>query len=125
MCRALSIFAASNLVMGTTLALVAATPAAAPAIRLFLWALPDQDPLTADQPMLRWILGIAGGVWAGWGATLWAQARGAGPVPALMQGLVLWCALDSLASAVNGASLNVAINLSWVALGALAARRAG
>lgn len=117
------LFASLNLALGAALALVVCSPAAGAVIRGFLVVLPGHDPAIADMPAARWFLGIAGGVWAGWGANLLAAARGAAPARAALVGFAVWCALDSLASVVNGAYGNVAVNLSWFAVALVALRR--
>jgi hypothetical protein len=125
MSRAAHLFAALNLAAGASVALVAASPLAGPALRLFVLVQPGQDLALADQPITRWVLGIAGGVWAGWGAGMVSAQRGADPATALRAGLLVWCALDSLASAANGAWGNVAVNLAWLAFGWVVTRPAG
>lgn len=118
------VFAVLNLAMGATLALSAASPFADQAVALFTLLQTGADTALADQPTTRWVMGIAGGVWAGWGAAMVAEARGAAPARAHLVGLVAWCLLDSLASLVHGAPLNVLVNLSWLALGAWTLRAA-
>lgn len=124
MSRLLHTFALLNLALGASTALLAASPLAGAALRWTTLVQPGQDPAMADQALTRWVLGIAGGVWAGWGASMVASVRGASVAASIGSGLVVWCALDSLASAVNGAWLNVVVNLSWLALGVVATRDA-
>lgn len=120
-----SVFAWANLTLGASLALAAASPFAGAALTLFALVQPSQAPDLADQPLARWIAGIAGGVWAGWGASMVRSLAGATPVESVRTGLLVWCALDSLASATNGAWANVLVNLSWIGFGWLATRSSG
>lgn len=116
------LFAALNLLMSSSMALFAASPWAPLALALFAVAQPGVDPVAADSPMLRWILGIAGGVWAGWSTVMWGLARGWPAPRALQAGLVLWCVFDSAASLANGAALNVLVNVVWAAIGLVTLR---
>lgn len=118
------LFSLANLGLGAALALTAASPWAGAALRLFALVQPGQDPVAVDQPIARWVLGIAGGVWAGWGAMMVRTAAGDEPRSALRVGLAVWCALDSAASLANGAAANVAVNLVWFAIGWAATRTA-
>ena len=121
---AMKVYAAANLAAGTAMALLASSPWAGAALQLAEWVQPAQAAATADQPVARWVMGIAGGVWAGWGATMLASVAGAPPAAAILRGLVVWCALDSVASVATGAALNVGVNGVWLALGWLALGRA-
>jgi hypothetical protein len=121
---ALKLFAAYNLLCGATLALVAASPFADRLVWLFVQLQPGAEAATADSPTLRWVAGIAGGVWAGWGAMMFSQAMGRTAAWALRAGLLVWCLLDSAASVSNGAPLNVLVNLSLLLPGLLLLRRA-
>jgi len=114
---ALKLFAAYNLLAGAMMALVAASPYADRLVWLCGFIQPDAS--AADGPTVRWIAGIAGGVWAGWGAMMLAQAMGHSPAWALRAGLIVWFVLDGLASVTNGAPLNVAANLSLLIPGLL------
>jgi hypothetical protein len=115
-------FNLANLGLGSALALVSASPWAGAALTAFALVQPSQDPTTLDQPLTRWILGIAGGVWAGWGAMMVRTTAGDDPRQALRAGLAVWCALDSAASLANGAPANVAVNLTWLAIGFVVTR---
>jgi hypothetical protein len=119
------VFSAMNLLCGALLALAASSPWAGGAVRLFLIAQPDLDPALADTPFARWILGLAGGIWAGWGTLMLLLGLGWDPRRASLAALGVWCALDSLASAANGAWLNLGVNLSWLLIGAWAWRARG
>jgi len=116
-------FAWANLGAGTFLALLAASPWAGVALGWMVMAQPSQVLAAADQPIARWWLGIAGGVWAGWGATMSASLAGATPAASVWRGLLAWVVLDSLASGANGAWLNVLVNLTWFVIGWFALRQ--
>ncbi|MCB9780943.1 MAG: hypothetical protein H6742_20410 [Alphaproteobacteria bacterium] len=115
--RSAFVFALGNLVMGAAMALVAASPAAGPFIQAASLLHSSVDAAAADTDFARWVLGIAGGVWAGWGAAMVAQTRGLPAGRAHLIGLSVWCLLDSAASVANGAPLNVLVNLPWLVLG--------
>jgi hypothetical protein len=117
----LKLFAGTNLLAGAMMALLAASPFADRLV--WLCSLIQPAAAAADGPTVRWIAGIAGGVWAGWGAMMLAQAMGRSPAWALRAGLIVWFVLDGLASVTNGAPLNVAVNLSLLIPGLLVLRR--
>jgi hypothetical protein len=119
---AVQLFAALNLTLGAAMALLAASPFAGRLCALL--ALAQPGAAGADSPTLRWVAGIAGGVWAGWGAMMVAQARGRGPAWSLRAGLLVWFTLDSLASLTNGAALNVGVNLGLLVPGLVLLRGA-
>ncbi|MBL8616763.1 MAG: hypothetical protein JNM72_14215 [Deltaproteobacteria bacterium] len=119
---ALQLFAAYNLVAGAAMALVAASPFAGRLCALFTLIQPEAAG--ADGPTLRWIAGLAGGVWAGWGAMMLGLTRGRSPAWALRAGLLVWFTLDGLASVANGAALNVGVNLGLLVPGLVLLRGA-
>ena len=121
---ALKLFAAYNLLCGALLALLAASPFADRLVWLFVQVQPGVEAATADSPTLRWVAGIAGGVWAGWGASMFSQTMGRTPAWALRAGLLVWFLLDSAASVANGAPLNIFVNLSLLLPGLVLLRRA-
>lgn len=115
-------FAGLNLALGAGCALIACTPFAGPALRLFTMVQAGTDPALADAPFAHWLLGILGGIWAGWGATMMAVLSDRPMLQSMRIGLLTWFSLDSLASVINGAPLNVAVNLSFLVLGLVALR---
>jgi hypothetical protein len=119
---AVQLFAAFNLIAGAAMALIAASPFAGRLCAVL--ALAQPAAAGADGPTLRWVAGIAGGVWAGWGGMMVALARGRGPAWSLRAGLLVWFALDSLASVANGAPLNVGVNLGLLVPGLVLLRGA-
>ena len=121
---ALKLFAAYNLLCGALMALVAASPFADRLVWLLVQLQPGAAAAAADSPTLRWVAGIAGGVWAGWVAMMLSQAMGRTPAWALRAGLLVWFLLDGLASVSNGAPLNVLVNLSLLLPGLMLLRGA-
>jgi len=127
---------ASIVVIGVGLVLaLAAHPATAGITTLLadgiFWPL-DAHP-TLDTPAARLLAAISGGVMVGWGAMLWLVATRILPSdPALAATLVrtsllAWFAVDSTASILAGAPLNVVLNAVFLAaflvpLGMLARR---
>jgi hypothetical protein len=76
---------------------------------------------TLDAPATRLLAAISGGVMVGWGALLWLVATRILPSdPALTATLVrtsllAWFAVDSTASILAGAPLNVVLNAVFLA----------
>lgn len=115
---------ASIVVVGVGLVLaLAAHPATAGVTALLadgiFWPL-DGHP-TLDAPAARLLAAISGGVMVGWGAMLWLVATRILPSdPALAATLVrtsflAWFAIDSTASILAGAPLNVVLNIVFLA----------
>jgi hypothetical protein len=115
---------ASTVVVGVGLVLaLAAHPATASITALLadgiFWPF-DGHP-TLDAPAPRLLAAISGGVMVGWGVMLWLVATRILPSdPALAATLVrtsllAWFAVDSTASILAGAPLNVVLNAVFLA----------
>ncbi len=104
-----------------------------PALELFMtlgfWPGAATETLSREALLAA---GIAGGVLAGWGATLSALARHLGEAGLrllsrpLLLAVILWFVLDGAASVVSGAPFNILLNLPYLLLlgGPLLAMRA-
>ncbi|MCU0827057.1 MAG: excinuclease ABC subunit A [Tabrizicola sp.] len=108
---------------GLALALSAWPPLAAPLrllADLLIWPLDSAQTLAAAETRL--MLAISGGVLAGWGAMIWQLAGSPfARSPAEVRRVILisvltWFVIDSAASVLAGATLNVAANLVFLAL---------
>lgn len=115
---------ASTAVVGVGLVLaLAAHPATAGITTLLadviFWPFDGQP--TLDAPAARLLAAISGGVIVGWGALLWMVATRILPLdPALAAtlvraSLIAWFAVDSTASILAGAPLNVVLNAVFLA----------
>ena len=125
---------ASALVVGVGLVLaLAAYPASVGIIALLadgiFWPLDGRPSL--DAPAARLLAAISGGVMVGWGAMLWLVATRILPSDPMLAAtlvrtsLLAWFAIDSMASILASAPLNVVLNVAFLAafllpLGALA-----
>lgn len=122
---------------GGAVALAAHPVTAAPTVLLgdlILWPLDGAE--TGEVPLSRLLAAIGGGVMAGWGMMIWWLAGE--PLrrmpelvlPVIRNSVLVWFAVDGLASLAAGAPLNVVANLAFLAMllwpvRALSAARAG
>jgi hypothetical protein len=73
-------------------------------------------------PEARFLSGVLGGITTGWGVMLWLTSRMLFPKdPALARQIILssvftWFVVDSTASVISGAALNVAPNLVFLVM---------
>ncbi len=105
------------IVFGLVVALAASPMADAPLemmADLIFWPL-DGGPLVTT-PAERLLAGISGGLMTGWGVTVLTVGRGGELPSALLRGGIAWFAIDSIASVIAGAPLNVALNIGFLAL---------
>jgi hypothetical protein len=108
---------------GLLTAAAAAVPLQAPTVLLadILFWPPDGAQGGAD-PVTRLMFAIGGGVLTGWGLLMWMLAdRVMGQMPDVVRRMVLgsaltWCVVDSGASILAGAPVNVIANLAFLAL---------
>ncbi|MEM7057291.1 MAG: hypothetical protein AAF557_06875 [Pseudomonadota bacterium] len=116
---------ASALVIGFgTLIALAAHPATDGVIVFFadllFWPLDGLQ--NADKPELRLISGISGGVMIGWGVVLLGlSTKGMAQAPELSltlmeRAIIVWFVVDSVASWIAGAPLNIIGNLIFLVL---------
>lgn len=117
--------AASALVIGFgVLMALAAHPATDGVIVFFadllFWPLDGLQ--NADKPELRLVSGISGGVMIGWGIILLGlSTKGLSAMPELslnlmQQAIIVWFVVDSTASWIAGAPLNIIGNLIFLEL---------
>ncbi len=108
---------------GLACALAAYPPLSAPTallLDLVFWPLDGAEGLTT--PESRLLAAILGGITFGWGVMIW-QLAGA-PLardpetirPTILTAVLAWFGLDSFASFLAGAPINVAANLVFLAL---------
>lgn len=89
---------------------------------IIFWPI-DGGPAIPDDPAVRLLAAICGGVLVGWGVTLWLLGSGVAVIRAAVIGAVAWYCVDSAFSAVAGAPFNVVLNLALLAPVLLAARQ--
>jgi hypothetical protein len=121
--KGLRLAAGVTMGFGVALALAAFPPLNGPMVLLadiVIW--PMNGAETGQAPEARLLYAIAGGVLAAWGFMIWQLAGQAmAREPALIRGFVrqsviLWFAVDSAASVLAGAPLNVVANLGFLGL---------
>jgi hypothetical protein len=123
---------AAGVTMLTGLALaLAALPALNTAVRLLadllVWPMDGAETLAA--PETRLTLAIGGGVMLGWGLLIWQLAgepleRAPDAIRGIIRASILsWFLVDSTASVVAGAALNVLPNLVFLCLFLIPMRR--
>jgi hypothetical protein len=116
--------AASALVIGVGAVLaLAALPATAGVTALLadliFWPFDGQPGL--NDPAARLLAAISGGVMVGWGVLLWLVATRVLPSDPLLgaslirTSAIAWFAVDSFASALAGAPLNIVLNTVFLA----------
>jgi hypothetical protein len=121
--KGLRLAAGVTFLTGVALAVSAWPPLAAPVrllADLLIWPLDGAQTLAAAETRL--MLAISGGVMAGWGAMIW-QLAGTGFTRhpdetrrIILSSLLIWFAIDSTASVLAGAAVNVIANLAFLAL---------
>jgi hypothetical protein len=121
--KGLRLAALVTILSGLALAISAWPPVSGP-LRLLtdlvLWPIDQTETLAARETRL--LLAIAGGVIAGWALMIWQLAgaplvRDPGTIRGIVrQSVLTWFVIDSTASIVAGAPLNLLGNLVFVAL---------
>jgi len=120
--RAIKAASALVIVVGAVLALAALPATSGPTALLadlIFWPLDGHPALVAPAPRL--LAAISGGVMVGWGVLLWTVATRVLPVDVALGASVIrtsvitWFAVDSLASVLAGAPVNVVLNAVFLA----------
>ncbi len=116
-----------NVLLGGSLAVAMASPAATPLLEALAVVFPGADAVSlgAHLPYTRLMAGVAGGLWAGWGVALVGGHRGWSLDRILLTSVCVWFVLDQAASVACGAWGNVVVNtvFAFLALGAVGLSR--
>lgn len=98
-------------------------PALTPGLSFFadLAFFPLDGQQSADDPVIRFIAAVGGGIMTGWGVTLLVLARGGDLRQAVLWGAFAWFIPDSLGSIISGAPMNAVYNLGFLAIFLVAA----
>ena len=119
----LKLAAATTILFGVMLALIAFPPLSAPATwftDLVIWPFDGQQPIAATEARLYGV--VLGGVMMGWGVMQWmvlTQLHPSDPILArklMMNSAIVWFVVDSTGSVIVGGALNVLPNAVLLAM---------